>query len=135
MDGFPARFYQRNWGTLKEEVINAVKLFFVTGQMPDGVNDTAIVLIPKHDQPETLKDFRPISLCTVMYKVIAKCLVNRMRPMLDKIISVNQSAFVPGRLIIDNAQTKKPWWGRIQGHAPVQSSTVGPSSLETTAVP
>jgi hypothetical protein len=103
VDGFPARFYQRNWGTIKEEIINAVKLFFVTGRMPDGVNDTAIVLIPKVDQPETLKDFRPISLCTVMYKVIAKCMVNRLRPILGEIISLNQSAFVPGRLITDNA--------------------------------
>ncbi|KAK1660258.1 hypothetical protein QYE76_048417 [Lolium multiflorum] len=103
VDGFPARFYQRNWGTLKEEVINAVKLFFVTGQMPPGVNESAIVLIPKVDQPETLKDFRPISLCTVIYKIIAKCMVNRLRPMLGEIVSINQSAFVPGRLITDNA--------------------------------
>jgi hypothetical protein len=103
VDGFPARFYQRNWGTIKEEVINAVKLFFVAGRFPIGANDTAIVLILKCDQPETLKDFRPISLCTVLYKVIAKCLVNRLRPFLDDIVSVNQSAFVPGRLITDNA--------------------------------
>jgi hypothetical protein len=102
VDGFPARFYQRNWGTIKEEVTNAVKLFFVTGRMPEGVNDTAIILIPKIDQPETLKDFRPISLCTVMYKVIAKCMVNRLRPILGEIISMNQSAFVPGRLLTDN---------------------------------
>jgi hypothetical protein len=103
VDGFPARFYHQNWGTLKVEVINAVKLFFATNRMPDGVNATAIVLIPKIDQPETLKDFRPISLCTVVYKVVAKCLVNRLRPILGDIISINQSAFVPGRLITDNA--------------------------------
>jgi hypothetical protein len=86
VDGFPARFYQRNWGTIKEEVIHAVKLFFLTGTMPANVNDTAIVLIPKIDQPETLKHFRPISLCTVIYKVIAKCMVNRLRLMLGDII-------------------------------------------------
>jgi hypothetical protein len=103
VDGFLARFYQRNWSTIKEEVINVVKLFFVTGHIPDGVNDTAIVLIPKIDQPETLKDFRPISLCTVIYKVISKCMVNRLRPILGDIVSINQSAFVSGRLIMDNA--------------------------------
>jgi hypothetical protein len=103
VDGFPARFYQRNWSMLKAEVINAVKLFFATGSIPEGVNETAIVLIPKIDQPETLKDFRPISLCTVLYKIIAKCMVNRLRPILGEIVSINQSAFVPGRLITDNA--------------------------------
>jgi exonuclease III len=103
VDGFPACFYQRNWGTIKEEIINAVKLFSVSGKMPEGVNETAIVLIPKTDQPESLKEFRPISLCTVLYKVISKCMVNRLRPILGEIISINQSAFVPGRLITDNA--------------------------------
>jgi hypothetical protein len=57
VDGFPAHFYQRNWGTIKEEIINAVKLFFVSGKMPEGVNETAIVLIPKTDQPEILRNF------------------------------------------------------------------------------
>jgi hypothetical protein len=80
-----------------------VKLFFINGHIPQGVNDTAIVIIPKIDQPETLKDFRPISLCTVIYKVIAKCMVNRLRPILGDIVSINQSAFVPGRLITYNA--------------------------------
>jgi hypothetical protein len=45
---------------MKAEVVNAVRLFFLTGKMPSEVNDTAIVLIPKIDHPETLKDFRPI---------------------------------------------------------------------------
>ena len=61
-DGLPARFFQRNWGCLKEDVVHAVKLFFELGTMPEGVNDTAIVLIPKIQHPETLKDYRPISL-------------------------------------------------------------------------
>jgi hypothetical protein len=102
-DGFPARFYQRNWGILKEDIVRAVQTFFSTGALPEGVNDTAIVLIPKVEQPMELKEFRPISLCNVIYKVVSKCLVNRLRPILDELISHNQSAFVPRRMITDNA--------------------------------
>ena len=71
--------------------------------MPEGVNDTCIVLIPKVQHPAALKDFLPISLCNVIYKVISKCLVNRLRPLLDYLISDEQSAFIPGRMITNNA--------------------------------
>jgi hypothetical protein len=59
-------------------VIRVVQHFFATGVMPAGVNDTAIVPIPKKDGLEMLKDFWPISLCNVVYKVVSKCMVNRL---------------------------------------------------------
>jgi hypothetical protein len=54
------------------------------------VNDTAIVLIPKGNYPEALKDFRSISLCNVIYKVVSKCMINQLRPVLDDLISPNE---------------------------------------------
>ena len=102
-DGLLARFFQRNWAVLKAEITVAVLEFFRSGAMPDSVNDTTIVLILKIPFPKELKDFRPISLCNVIYKIVSKCLVNRLRPMLAELISENQSAFVPGRLISDNS--------------------------------
>uniref|UniRef100_A0A452XL47 Reverse transcriptase domain-containing protein n=1 Tax=Aegilops tauschii subsp. strangulata TaxID=200361 RepID=A0A452XL47_AEGTS len=102
-DGFPARFYQRNWSVVKGEICAAVQDFFMTGLMPDNVNDTEIVLIPKVPHPKELRDFRPISLCNVVYKVVSKCMVNRLRPLLTDLISDNQSAYIPGRLISDNS--------------------------------
>ena len=82
LDGFPARFFQRNWAVMRDQVIAGVKEFFQTGQMPKGVNDTAIVLIPKVDNPERIMKFRPISLCNVLYKIATKVLANRVKVIL-----------------------------------------------------
>lgn len=65
-------------------------------------NETFITLIPKVKHPKQVSDFRPISLCNVAYKIVAKVIVNRMKWILQDIISENQSAFVPRRSIFDN---------------------------------
>jgi hypothetical protein len=69
----------------------------------DGViNSTNIALIPRKKTHVSVTEFRPISLCNVVYKIIAKVLVNRLKMVLPSIISPNQSAFLSGRLITDN---------------------------------
>jgi hypothetical protein len=93
-DGFPPRFYQKNWSVVKQDVIASVEEFFVNGSLPNGINDTSIVLIPKGSEPADLKDFWPISLCNMIYKLISKCMVNRLRGLLNEVISLKQSAFV-----------------------------------------
>lgn len=61
-----------------------------------------VVLVPKVSNPEKVRDLRSISLCNVLYKIASKVLSNRLQMILPEIISQNQCAFMPGRLITDN---------------------------------
>ena len=69
---------------------------------PSPLNHTFIALIPKIAKPRRVPDYRPISLCNVIYRVVAKAIANRMKPILSQIISPMQSAFIPNRLITEN---------------------------------
>jgi hypothetical protein len=91
-DGFPADFYQKNWDTVGGDVCKAVLEFLNGGQFDAGLNTTNIVLIPKVNSPSNPFDFRPISLCNVLYKIISKVLANRLKVILPNIISLEQSA-------------------------------------------
>jgi hypothetical protein len=102
VDGFTASFFPRHWSLLKDDIIPAVLGFLNGGDLPDGMSDTSITLIPKVRHPQRISQYRPISLCPVLYKIAAKCIVNMIRDFLNDIVSEEQSAFVPGRLITDN---------------------------------
>ena len=86
-DGFTAGFYQTHWETVGPSVTNAVLDFLNGGLLPDELNRTTLVLISKVKHPQDLKNFRPISLCNVIYKLCSKVLANRLRGFLDEIIS------------------------------------------------
>ncbi|KAL5579315.1 hypothetical protein UlMin_011757 [Ulmus minor] len=102
-DGMLAIFYQKFWPTIGEE-ITAACLGFTNGGHPLGsINETIITLLPKIKNPTRISEFQPISLCNVLYKIISKMLANILRRVMDNVISEEQSAFVPGRLISDNA--------------------------------
>uniref|UniRef100_A0A803Q3T6 PHD finger protein ING n=1 Tax=Cannabis sativa TaxID=3483 RepID=A0A803Q3T6_CANSA len=101
-DGMNPKFFQKYWSIVGNDVIKSVKDFFLSEEMPVGMQNTNIVLIPKKKKPNQMSELRPISLCNVIAKVITKVLANRMKGLLSEVISINQSAFIPGRLITDN---------------------------------
>ena len=101
-NGLPPVFYQKYWHLIGDDVTKAVVTCLNTGKILKAINHTHITLIPKFKNPEDVKEFRSISLCNVIYKLISKVLTNRLKSLLPHIVSESQSAFVPGRLITDN---------------------------------
>ncbi|KAL0367065.1 UNVERIFIED_CONTAM: hypothetical protein Sradi_3596600 [Sesamum radiatum] len=118
-DGYSAGFYKAAWPVIGGEVTQAILEFFRTGRLLKQVNSTLISLIPKVSNPTIVAEFRPISCCNVLYKAITKILVQRMRSILDSLISPSQNAFVPGRSIGDNVMLAQELFsGYNQRHLP-----------------
>ena len=72
-----------------------------------SLNSTFIALIPKHDHPEFFHNYRPISLCNCIYKIISKIIANCIKPILSSHIAKEQFAFLHHKQIheaIDTAQ-------------------------------
>ena len=100
-DGFPLAFWSFSWDFVKNEVLGFFKEFHEQGRFVKHLNATFLVLIPKKQTVEDLKDLRPISLVGGLYKILTKVLANRIKRVLDKVISKSQNAFVEGRQILD----------------------------------
>ena len=98
-DGLHVGFFQRFCLLVGDSVREEVENVFLTRKVPKYLNKTHIVLIPKIQGPESIGNYRPISLCNVVYEII----VARLKPHLDSLISPYQAAFVPGRRRADNA--------------------------------
>jgi len=102
LDEMPPLFYQYFWGTVEKDVTSSILSLLNTGTLPHLVNHTFITLIPKTENPEYVTQFRPISLCNVLYKIFSKVLDNQQKTILSTIVTEHQSAFTKDRLIYDN---------------------------------
>jgi hypothetical protein len=101
-DGYTVEFFIHAWPVLGKDFVIAIQSFFLKGFLPKGVNTTILALIPKKQEVSGMKDYRPISCCNVLYKVVSKLMANRLKEILPASIAPNQSAFIKDRLMMEN---------------------------------
>ncbi|MDV3143356.1 MAG: hypothetical protein Q8761_02910, partial [Sweet potato little leaf phytoplasma] len=100
-DRFTIEFFKKSWNTLKPSIMQVFHDFFRNGIVNCNVNETYIALVPKRSKSQKISDYRPISLTTSLYKIIAKVLAERLKPSLMETVSIAQSTFIKGRHITD----------------------------------
>lgn len=101
-DGLTSGFYKASWTIVGTEVLQAIQHFFRSAYMPPTTNSTILTLVPKHTGASQITDFRPIACLNTLYKVVSRLLVKRLKPILPSLIAPNQTAFVKGRLLVEN---------------------------------
>ncbi|CAL8132775.1 unnamed protein product [Prunus armeniaca] len=101
-DGFPAKFYHDFWDLCQGTFDELIAGCFNSATMPDALNDTLITLVSKVASPSSVAQLRPISLCNTLYKVVSKIIVQKLKPLMQKVVSLAQASFIPGRQIVDN---------------------------------
>ena len=105
LDGLPVEFYIVFWKDLCDMLLNSYNFSLQNGFMSLSQRNGVITLIPKKDKDLLyLKNFRPITLLTVDYKILAKMLANRLKKTLSYLIHPDQSGFLKGRNIGNNVR-------------------------------
>ena len=96
-DGIPVFFYKECWDVLGPDVMRLMGDFHAGCCQMERLNKVYLNLIPKVPGVEQIDDFRPIALSNSIYLIIAKVLANRLREVMDSLISLLRSAFISGR--------------------------------------
>ncbi|XP_070001865.1 uncharacterized protein [Nicotiana sylvestris] len=102
IDGFNAVFFKKVWGIINTQVTEVIKEFFSTSKIYKPINCSTITLVPKVSKRTTIKEYRPIACCSVLYKMISKVLASTLQKVIPTIICEAQAGFIPWRNIVDN---------------------------------
>jgi hypothetical protein len=102
VDSIPAEFYQEMWEDIEFDIFNFVSESISQAFLAEELNVSKIALLPKSEDRLHIKNYRPISLLNIAYKIVAKVYANRMKPLLHNWILPSQTGFVPNRCILDN---------------------------------
>jgi hypothetical protein len=101
-DGFTMAFFQQCWSVVEVDVLAVFEEFHEFCTFEKSLNATFLSLIPKKQNAFNIRDFRPISLIGCVYKLLSKVLTNRLKIVMENLISETQNAFVGGRQILDS---------------------------------
>lgn len=101
-DGFQEGFFQSQWELIGKDIFYDVIRVKQGGNLDNGLNHTLTSLIPKISHHVNIKNFRPITLCMVIYKIVAKLIANIFKSILPSLVRPNQTSFVSERKITDN---------------------------------
>ncbi|GJZ52154.1 RNA-directed DNA polymerase, eukaryota, reverse transcriptase zinc-binding domain protein [Tanacetum coccineum] len=105
--GYSSKFFKAAWKVVGDDTCAAIKEFFRNGKLLGEFNASIISVVPKIVSPRKVVDYRPISCCNVVYKTISKIITNRLKMVLNNLVSENQNAFILGRQISNNILLKQ----------------------------
>ena len=101
-DGIHGLFFQNKWSVVGKSLCQLVSSIFEQPDLVKDINQTFVSLIPRVDSPESLRQFRPINLCNVAYKMVTKIIASRFRLLMPQLIAPTQCAFIKGRQGVNN---------------------------------
>ncbi|CAI5997837.1 unnamed protein product [Closterium sp. NIES-65] len=102
-DGLPKELFEHNWDLLGPVLMQFIESFTRTAKLPREVSTAVTILLHKKGSKEELGNYRPITLLSTVYKVLAKVLASRLKKVLHEVISEDQAGFLPGRRLADAA--------------------------------
>lgn len=121
-DGYCLFFFKSAWPIIFNDIFAAVQEFFTSRKLLKQWNHAIIALIPNSGTANVVNDYRPISCCTVFYKIISKMLVNILRQAIGGLIDKSQAAFIADRSIVDNIHLAQEICGNILGKGPLRDA-------------
>ena len=102
LDGYHVIFFQNNWHILGSSIIQAIQEIFETTTILEDWSATNLVLIPKINHLDMITQFRPVSICNTLYKLVSHIILQRLKPYIVDIINPCQVGFVPSCRMSDN---------------------------------
>ncbi|CAI5999429.1 unnamed protein product [Closterium sp. NIES-65] len=100
-DGLPKELFEFHWDILGKHFMKLVDSFAATATLPTSTNNVVTILLHKKGGREQLENYRPITLLSLTYKVIARVVADRMKRVLHEVISPEKYDFLPGRRLSD----------------------------------